>query len=292
VDDLFGFTLTSGDFDGDDFADLAIGVPFETLGTAEDAGAVQIVYGSAGVGLRVAGNQFWRESNVGTGGVEEAEDHFAYVLAAGDVTGDGIDDLIVGTPFEDIAGFTDAGAITLLWGQPGIGLDTPGSELYDQSLLGDGEAPGQFEQFGAALAIGDFVDQNAMGAPDLAIGISRESVLDPETGEVLLFAGGVTIVPGGFGLDVPSAEFWALGYRGSAGAADLDSSAGFGTSLAAGDFDGDGHGDLAIGAIYVEGLTTPGFPSTDAGAVYVLYGALFADGFESGDPGGWSTSAP
>ncbi|MEO7794305.1 MAG: hypothetical protein ABIV06_05975, partial [Thermoanaerobaculia bacterium] len=59
-----------------------------------------------------------------------------------------------------------------------------------------------------------------------------------------------------------------------------------------GDFDGNGHDDLAIGAIYVDGTIVPGSPSTNAGAVYVLYGALFSDGFESGNPGGWSESVP
>ncbi len=289
--DFFGQSLAAGDWNGDLAADLAIGVASETLGTTNNAGAVQVVYGSPGVGLRVAGNQFWRESNVATGGVEEAEDHFGLALAAGDVTGDGIDDLVIGTPYEDAAGFTDAGAITLLWGQPGTGLDTPGSELYDQTSLGDGESPGQFENFGFALAIGDFVDQNAIGARDLAIGIPQEAVQDPDTGENLLFAGGVTIVPGGFGLDAPSAEFWAQGFRGSAGAGDLEDSQAYGFSLAAGDFDGNGQDDLAIGALYVDG-TNVGGPSINAGAVYVLYGALFADGFESGEVDAWTSSTP
>jgi hypothetical protein len=291
VSDFFGQSLAAGDFNGDLSDDLAIGVASETLGTANNAGAVQVVYGSPGAGLHVAGNQFWRESNVATGGVEEADDHFGLVLAAGDVTGDGIDDLVIGTPYEDVAGFGDAGAVTLLWGQPGTGLDTPGSEIYDQSSLGDGEAPGQFEYFGFALAIGDFVDQNALGARDLAIGIPQESVQDPESGETLLFAGGVTIVPGGFGLDAPSARLWAQGFHGSAGAADLEQSQAYGSTLASGDFDGDGHDDLAVGALYVDG-TNAGGPSLNSGAVYVLYGALFADGFESGDRGAWTSSVP
>ena len=290
--DFFGQSLAAGDFNGDLAADLAIGVASETLGTADNAGAVQVVYGSAGAGLRITGNQFWRESNVATGGVEEAGDHFGLALAAGDVTGEGIDDLVIGAAFEDVAGFTDAGAITLLWGQPGTGLDTPGSELYDQTSLGDGETPGQFENFGFALAIGDFIDQNAPGAADLAIGIPQEAVPDPETGENLLFAGGVTIVPGGFGLDAASAEFWAQGVRGSAGAADLEANQAYGCSLSAGDFDGNGHADLAIGALYVDGTVAPGTPSINAGAVYVLYGALYSDGFESANPDAWSAWTP
>ena len=57
----------------------------------------------------------------------------------------------------------------------------------------------------------------------------------------------------------------------------------FGRALAAGDFDGDGFADLAVGSPFetVQGLD-------DAGAATVLRGALFADGFESGDDARWA----
>ena len=50
----------------------------------------------------------------------------------------------------------------------------------------------------------------------------------------------------------------------------------FGTTLAVGDFDGDGHADLAVGAPWQNGA------AADTGAAMVVYGALFADGFEDG----------
>jgi hypothetical protein len=37
----------SGDFNGDGFADLAVGAPYEDVGTVADAGAVNVLYGSA-----------------------------------------------------------------------------------------------------------------------------------------------------------------------------------------------------------------------------------------------------
>ena len=47
VDDGFGFALATGDFNGDTFADLAVGAPGEGVGTAGAAGAVNVLYGSA-----------------------------------------------------------------------------------------------------------------------------------------------------------------------------------------------------------------------------------------------------
>ncbi|MGQ0591800.1 MAG: integrin alpha, partial [Gammaproteobacteria bacterium] len=46
----FGSALAAGDFDGDNFTDLAIGLPFADVSGVQDAGAVLIVYGT-GVGL-------------------------------------------------------------------------------------------------------------------------------------------------------------------------------------------------------------------------------------------------
>jgi len=60
----------------------------------------------------------------------------------------------------------------------------------------------------------------------------------------------------------------------------------FADTLAVGDFDASGHGDLAIGAPR-ESVVAGG-----DGAEWVLYGALFADGFESGSAGVWSAAVP
>jgi hypothetical protein len=60
-----------------------------------------------------------------------------------------------------------------------------------------------------------------------------------------------------------------------------------GYAVAAGDFDADGFTDLAIGAPFED---EGGF--FDVGAEVVLYGSLFANGFDNGDPGFWSDTAP
>src|SRR6187200_3127448 len=48
------------DFDGDGFADLAVGVPSEDVGMSENAGGVNVLYGS-GAGLSGVGAQFWSQ---------------------------------------------------------------------------------------------------------------------------------------------------------------------------------------------------------------------------------------
>ena len=66
-----------------------------------------------------------------------------------------------------------------------------------------------------------------------------------------------------------------------------DFNAQYGRALAAGDFDGNGFGDLAIGA-WARSLGESGA----VGAAAVVYGQLFVDGFESRDALEWSAVAP
>ena len=75
----FGDALASGDFDNDGFADLAVGVPGEGIGAAVAAGAVNVLYGSAG-GLTGTGSQLFTQ----VGGAVEDGDGFGSALAAGD----------------------------------------------------------------------------------------------------------------------------------------------------------------------------------------------------------------
>ena len=61
-----------------------------------------------------------------------------------------------------------------------------------------------------------------------------------------------------------------------------------GRALAAGDFDGNGHSDLAIGIPYRDRRRHLQI----VGDEIVLYGALFADGFAAGNDGFWSEFNP
>jgi hypothetical protein len=68
--DFVGAALSTGDYDNDNFADLAIGAPFEDVTGVLDAGAIKILYGSAGTLTTTGAQQFFQ----GSGGVADARE--------------------------------------------------------------------------------------------------------------------------------------------------------------------------------------------------------------------------
>ena len=79
--DLFGSALAAGDFNGDSFADLAVGAVFEDVGTAMNAGAVNVLYGASS-GLTGTGSQYFTQNSPGVGSSAEEGDFFGDALAA------------------------------------------------------------------------------------------------------------------------------------------------------------------------------------------------------------------
>lgn len=79
--DGFGDALAVGDFDGDGFADLAVGVSLEDVGAVVDAGAVNVLYGSAD-GLTGAGSQLFTQDTPGVPDSVEFDDFLGEALAA------------------------------------------------------------------------------------------------------------------------------------------------------------------------------------------------------------------
>jgi disulfide bond formation protein DsbB len=79
-EDHFGAAVAIGDLDGDGHSDLAVGVPGESVGAISNAGAVNVLYGSA-AGLSAAGNQVWHQESAGIRGISEEGDEFGAALA-------------------------------------------------------------------------------------------------------------------------------------------------------------------------------------------------------------------
>lgn len=237
--DAFGSTLAAGDFNGDGCADLAVGATGEDIETVNptqtDAGAVHVLYGSAGTGLSSAGNQIFHDEISGSASFfAQTGAGYGRALAAGDLDEDGFDDLAVGIPFWDdvLAAENNVGRIEIYFGGPS-GADSDawqGLRRSGTDIPGDQQA---FEAFGGALAVGRFtVDHTwiAVGAPGRIDGGVN--------------AGSVVLWHPFDGVSTGSIEFLQsqAGVPGAPSGGD-----GFGGELARGDFDGDGLADLAIG---------------------------------------------
>ena len=258
-EDGFGSALGVGDFNNDTFADLAIGVPSEGVGGASQAGAVNVLYGSA-ARLTATGNQQFFQGNGGIGGVAEVGDAFGFVVTGGDFNNDSFDDLAIGVPFENVGTVSDAGGINVLYGSA-ADLATTGNQQW---LQGSGGVAGVAEEndfFGSALAAGDFDNDTFV---DLAISAPFEDV-----GSVL-DAGAINVLYGS------TARLTATGnqqfFQGSGGLVGVAEEGDFvGAALSTGDYNNDSFADLAIGAPFEDIGTL-----LDAGAINVLYGSAGA----------------
>ena len=133
--DELGFSVSgAGDFNGDGFADLLLGAPQAESPDGVHPGACYVIYGSdSGIGTNGTINLAALTKERGTIIYGETDgDAFGYsVSGAGDVNGDGIDDVVLGAPWADFrldspadpsAGSSvDEGAAFVLFGHPDYG---------------------------------------------------------------------------------------------------------------------------------------------------------------------------
>ena len=261
--DYFGYSLATGDFNGDGYGDLAIAIPNEDFffdnpfpvpdDTYANIGGVEVVYGSAGgldpLGLKAA--DFIARNPVNY----DSDDRFGFALAAANFGNGGPADLAVGSPLDDTEGLNN-GTVSIFYGHTS-GIDAIPSAVFDQSAA---DIPGDSndqENFGAALAAGDL---GKSGHADLAIGVANDSI------QGTLLAGSVNVLYGSTGgLVTAGSQRWTQNSPGIGGTAEQADH--FGSALAVGDFGRSTRADLAVSA------PCEGFAGVScAGAVHVIFG--------------------
>jgi hypothetical protein len=263
-DARFGSSVASaGDVNGDGIGDVIVGAPQFDNVQNKDGGRAFVFFGSP-AGLSSAPD--WSD---GSGLLSSA--YGASVAAAGDVNHDGYGDIIVGAPLFDTGGFVDEGRVFVYFG-------SASGPSIDPSWVADGNKI--LARFGQSVASAG--DVNGDGFADIIIGAPSY-----DSGRAFAYHGSAT----GPSL---SPDFTA---KINKAPADL------GASVAGvGDVDGDGFGDVVVGAprigdsvnpaeglvrVYKGGKTglanTPAFTVTGTQANELLGGSVAGAGDTNGD---------
>ncbi|WP_419996707.1 FG-GAP-like repeat-containing protein [Streptomyces boninensis] len=201
-------TATTGDFDKDGKKDLAIrtvpGDVNEDL--PADPGTIKILYGDA-KGPGATRTKTFTQNTAGVPGASEKGDQFGARLSAGDVNGDGYDDLAVGVPGEAIGTKAHAGAVVTLRGGSG-GLTGTGAKATHQDTAGVPGVAEAGDQFGGAVKV---LDANNDGKAEVAASAPQENA----TGAVWSLPA-TAFNPGDLGTPAKDARF-GYGFAGEAG---------------------------------------------------------------------------
>ena len=232
VDLYLGFLpQAAGDVNGDGFADLVTPAPYYYSAVA-GGGAVLIYHGGADTLADEPDGQHYGQIAGDWLGSSSA--------SAGDVNGDGFSDLAVGVPDHD-AGTSGEGRVHVFHGSSDPSLAAP-HWTYD----------GQFLDGGTGGSVASAGDVNGDGYGDLVVGTAELDHPETDEGRVDVFHGSAT------GLSTGPDWFFE---------SNLDDATLGWQVASAGDINGDGYGDLIVGA--------PGYSNGQAseGRAYVFYGS-------------------
>jgi Ca2+-binding RTX toxin-like protein len=266
-DDLSGASVsTAGDVNGDGYADILVGANGADPDGVDGAGETYIVFGSgeefaASLDLTVldGANGFRLH------GIDIGDSSGWSVSTAGDVNGDGYDDILVGTWGADGTGDSYSGEAYVVFGSASEFPSSLDLETLDGTIgfRLDGEDAADY--FGSSVSTAG--DVNGDGYDDILIGAYGA---DPDSsaaaGEAYVVFGSASEFPSSLDLETLDGT---IGFR--LDGEDAGDFFGFSVS-AAGDVNGDGYDDMLVGAHGAD----PGGDSY-AGETYVVFGADFTE---------------